>query len=47
MEAAEEEAKRILADETSRNATQVRLNVTANKLYTALIREFFVNVKTA
>lgn len=47
MEAANEEAKRIMADDTLRHAAQVRLNVTANKLYTALVREFFVNVRTA
>ena len=41
MEAANETAKMILADEALRHAAQIRLNVTANKLYTALIREYF------
>lgn len=41
MEAANEIAKNTLADETLRHAAQIRLNVTSNKLYTALIREFF------
>ena len=35
------EARRILADEALRNMAQVRLNVTRNKLYTALIKEYF------
>lgn len=43
MAEANYEAKAILADETLRNAAQVRLNVTRNKLYTALIREYFKN----
>ena len=47
MEKANDEAKSILADEELRNAAQVRLNVTRNKLYTALIREYFKNVKAA
>jgi hypothetical protein len=34
-------AKAIIADEEQRNAALVRLNVTRNKLYTALIREYF------
>lgn len=34
-------ARVVLADEDQRNAAQVRLNVTSNKLYTALIREYF------
>jgi len=37
------EAKRILADENLRNEAQVRLNVTRNKLYTSLIKEYFKN----
>ena len=37
------EAKRILADENLRNDAQVRLNVTRNKLYTSLIKEYFKN----
>jgi hypothetical protein len=43
MENANEEAKRIMADNELRDAAQVRLNVTRNKLYTALIREYFKN----
>ena len=34
-------ARGILADEELRNAAQIRLNVTRNKLYTALIKEYF------
>ena len=45
MEKANYEARRILADTKLRNAAQVRLNVTRNKLYTALIKEYFANVK--
>ena len=41
MQEANSEAKRILADEELRNAAQVQLNVTRNKLYTALIKEYF------
>lgn len=41
MEEANYEAKRIMADEALRHAAQVRLNVTSNKLYTALIKEYF------
>lgn len=41
MEAANYEAKTIMADMAQRHAAQVRLNVTANKLYTALVREYF------
>jgi hypothetical protein len=44
MEEANYEAKAVLADEELRRAAQVRLNVTRNKLYTALIREYFKNV---
>lgn len=39
------EAKRILADEALRSAAQARLNVTRNRLYTALIKEYFKNIK--
>ena len=45
MEEANYEAKRILADDALRHEAQVRLNVTRNKLYTALIREYFKNVR--
>jgi hypothetical protein len=41
MRDANEYAQDILADETLRNAAQVRLNVLRNKLYTALIKEYF------
>jgi len=46
MEEANYEAKRILADEELRTAAQVKLNVTRNKLYTALIREYFKTMTT-
>jgi hypothetical protein len=45
MEEANYEVKRILADDKLRKEAQVRLNVTRNKLYHALIREYFVAVK--
>ena len=45
MAEANYEAKRILADEELRNLAQVRLNVTRNRLYTALIREYFKAAK--
>jgi hypothetical protein len=45
MEAANFEAKKIMADEELRNEAQVRLNVTRNKLYTALIKEYFREIK--
>jgi hypothetical protein len=41
------EAKRILASEDLRSEAQVRLNVTRNKLYTALIKEYFIKSKEA
>jgi hypothetical protein len=41
MRDAHYEAKSILADEQLRTAAQVRLNVTRNKLYTSLIKEYF------
>ena len=34
-------AKGIIADEELRNAAQIRLNVTSNRLYNALIKEYF------
>ncbi len=46
MQEANYEAKAILADEALRNAAQVRLNTTRNRLYPALIREYFKNVLT-
>ena len=36
-------ARTILGDEALSSAAQVRLNVTRNKLYTALIRDYFKN----
>ena len=47
MEAANDAAKSTLADEELRDAAQVRLNVTFNKLYTALIKEYYQNNKLA
>lgn len=38
-------AREIMADEDLRKAAQFRLNVTSNKLYTALIREYFAKEK--
>jgi hypothetical protein len=46
MENANYEAKRIIADDTLRNEAQVRLNVTRNKLYTALIKDYFKKAQT-
>jgi hypothetical protein len=40
-------AKGIMANEELASAAQVRLNVTRNKLYTALIKEYFNNHKEA
>src|SRR5215471_4356158 len=37
-------ARSILRDEKLRMKAQIRLNVTSNKLYTALIKEYFTNV---
>ena len=45
MQEANFEAKRILANEELRIAAQVRLNVTRNKLYTSLIKEYFKNTQ--
>ena len=45
MEEANYEAKRIMADDELRNEAQVKLNVTRNKLYTALIKEYFKTMK--
>src|SRR5258705_13620120 len=47
MEEANDEAKNILDNEELRTAAQVRLNVTRNKLYTSLIKEYFKNVQSA
>jgi len=46
MQEAHYEAKSILADEELRTAAQVRLNVTRNKLYTSLIKEYFKNAQS-
>ena len=40
-------AKGILGDEVLRNEAQVRLNVPRNKLYTALIKEYFKTTLSA
>jgi hypothetical protein len=45
MEEANYVVKDILADEELCKAAQVRLNVTRNKLYTALIKEYFKSQK--
>jgi hypothetical protein len=47
MADANEEAKEIMADEQLKNAAQVRLNVTSNKLYTALIKDYFRKIREA
>lgn len=47
MEDANDEAHSIMADDTLRNEAQLRLNVTSNKLYTALISEYFKKVREA
>jgi hypothetical protein len=44
MKEANESAKAIMADEEQRNAARLRLDVPRNKLYTALIKEYFANV---
>jgi hypothetical protein len=41
MEAANEAAKEIIANDKLRAEALVRLNVTRNKLYTSLIKEYF------
>jgi hypothetical protein len=45
MQEANADARRILAEPVLRDAAQVRLNVTRNKLYTSLIREYFLNAR--
>ena len=47
MEEANYEAQTIMADDELRKEAQVRLNVTRNKLYHALIREYFAATKQA
>jgi hypothetical protein len=41
MEAANEAAREIMYDDQLKMEAQVRLDVTSNKLYNALVREFF------
>jgi hypothetical protein len=43
MKEANESAKAIMEDESQRNAARLRLDVPSNKLYTALIKEYFAN----
>jgi hypothetical protein len=38
-------AKEIMGDEKLRNAAQLRLNVSSNRLYRALIKEYFANLR--
>ena len=45
MKMANEEAQRIMADEQLKAEAQVRLDVTSNRLYTALIKEYFKNAQ--
>lgn len=43
MEEANYRARYIISNDALRDEAQVRLNVTRNKLYTALIKEYFAN----
>jgi hypothetical protein len=45
MKEANDAAKQIIANDEQRNAAQVRLNVSRNRLYTALIKEYFQTVR--
>lgn len=45
MALANEEALLVISDDQLKMEAQVRLNVTSNKLYTALVKEFFINYK--
>jgi hypothetical protein len=47
MKEANYEAKRIIADDELRNEAQVKLNVTRNKLYTTLVKEYFKTMTSA
>ena len=47
MKEATYNAKTILADEDLRNEAQIRLNVTRNRLYPALIKEYFTIARPA
>ena len=46
MAGANYKAKHIMANEELRKEALLRLNVTRNKLYTALVKEYFANAKT-
>lgn len=45
MQEANYAVREIMANEELANAAQIRLNVTRNKLYTALIKEYFKSHK--
>lgn len=45
MEDANDAVRSIMADDELRNEAQIRLNVTRNKLYHALIKEYFAKAK--
>jgi hypothetical protein len=45
MKKANEAAKNIISDDVQRDAAQIRLNVPRNRLYTALIKEYFRNTR--
>ena len=47
MEKANREAKKILANAQLCHAAQVRLDVTRNRLYTALIKDYFKTAREA
>ena len=47
MQKANYAVKTVLADEKQRMEAQVRLKVTSNKWYTALIKEYFKNARSA
>ena len=47
MQDANYAVREIMANEELASAAQVRLNVTRNKLYTALIKEYFKNQQNA
>lgn len=47
MQEANYAVRKIMANEELASAAQVRLNVTRNKLYTALIKEYFKSHKEA
>jgi hypothetical protein len=45
MAHANDESRMIMLDDKLKMEAQVRLNVTSNKLYNALVKEFFTNYK--